>query len=165
MAGRQSRTDTIALGRLTRHEVCNPFRLSTEAGIPGRTLYNAVEGSSPLTVPDLRLVVAAMARLGQEEDALELVRGLLDLESLGWELRHAPRPAPAESIAAAAIETAGASGEAVAVISSVLADGRVEGHETTRLDAAIAHLSYRAGRLLARCRGAPIGQAALPGVR
>jgi hypothetical protein len=164
MAGRQSRTDTIALGRLTRHEVCNPFRLSTEAGIPGRSLYNAVEGLSPLTVPDLRLVVAAMARLGQEEDALELVRGLLDLESLGWDLRHAPRPAAEAALAAAGLHAAGAAGEAVGEIAEAAADGKIDAGEAAELEPFVAHARHKFDQLLSFLRGHPRGQAALPGV-
>lgn len=166
MAGRQSKTDTIALGRLTRHEVCNPFRLSTEAGIPGRTLYNAVEGSSPLTVPDLRLVLAAMARLGQEADALELVRGLLDLDALGWTLQHAPaRPMNAEaSLAAAGLQASSAAGEAVAAVTEALADGRIDASEAQHVEEHAATAWFRFDRLRALLRGSPRGQASLPGV-
>lgn len=164
MAGRQGRTDTIALGRLTRHEVCNPFRLSAEAGIPGRTLYNAVEGSSPLTIPDLRLMLAAMVRLGQEADALELVRGLLDFDVLGWDLRHAPRPPAEASLAAAGLHAASAAGEAVAAVTDALADGRIDDREARHVEEHAARAWYRFDRLWALLRGTPRGQQALPGL-
>jgi hypothetical protein len=164
MAGRQSKIDTLALGRLTRHEVCNPFRLSTAAGIPGRSLYNAVEGISPLTVPDLRLVLGAMVALDQEEDALELVRGLLDLNALGWDLRHAPRPAHADSLAATGLHAAGAAGEAVAGIAEAAADGTITTAEAGALEPLLAHARHMFDRALSLIRGAPRGQASLPGL-
>lgn len=164
MAGRQSRTDTIALGRLTRHEVCNPFRLSTEAGIPGRTLYNAVEGISALTVPDLRLILGAMVRLGQEADALALVRELLELDALGWDLRHAPRPPAEASLAVAGLHAASAAGEAVAVLAAALEDGKIDAAESPKVEESVSRASFLLGHVRAFIRGLPFGQALLPGL-
>lgn len=164
MAHRADRTDIRALGRLTRHPVCPTHRLAEVAGIPPRTLANAVEGLSALSVPDLRLVLGAMVRLGQEEDALELVRGLLDLPSLGWDLRHAARLSPAASLAVAGLHAAGAAGEAVAAISEAAADGKITESEAARIEGPVAHARHRLDALIAHLRGLPTGQASLPGV-
>lgn len=164
MAQRAERIDRVALSVLTRHPTCCTLRLAEATGIPHRSLANAVEGISPMPVTSLRRVLTAMVARGAEEDALALVSEILDLRALGWELRHSARPAPAASLTAAGLHAAGAVGEAVGEIAEAAADGQITAVEAERLDGPVAHALHQLGRFRAFLRGAPVGQASLPGL-